>query len=216
MSSSSLVEKEKIQQDKMEAYYSFQSKIYDSTRWTFLFGRKALIKKLPALSKGSTILEVGCGTGANLKALSDKYPDSNIFALDTSKIMLDIASKKSDKLTNVQLLHEAYGIPSDNRPKKIDLIIFSYSLSMINPQWSDLIQTALTDLNPKGIIAVADFDKTPFGWFRRHMANNHVRMEGQISDKLRQLFRADVDRSLNAYFGVWKYMVFIGRKKDVQ
>ena len=35
------------QASAMDNYYKFQSKIYDMTRWTFLFGRDEIIKAIP-------------------------------------------------------------------------------------------------------------------------------------------------------------------------
>jgi len=54
----------------LEKYYKTHSKIYDVTRWSFLFGRNALIKAIARYCRPEWILEIGCGTGKNLAALS--------------------------------------------------------------------------------------------------------------------------------------------------
>ncbi len=210
--SSGLIPQEQRQQQKMEAYYSFQSKIYDATRWSFLFGRKTLIGKLPNLPDDAVIMEIGCGTGFNLKHLVKKYPKAHIFGLDASSIMLEKAKRKLGAYGNIKILHETYGTPSEKRPKKADLILFSYSLSMINPQWSALIECAHGDLKEDGIIAVTDFEYSRFGWFSRHMANHHVRMEKHLVPKLEQHFKVDLQQSKAAYGGVWNYLFFVGKK----
>jgi S-adenosylmethionine-diacylgycerolhomoserine-N-methlytransferase len=33
---------------RMDRYYRFHAKIYDATRWSFLFGREALIRQVAA------------------------------------------------------------------------------------------------------------------------------------------------------------------------
>jgi len=210
--SEELARQESSQRLKMENYYRFQAKIYDSTRWTFLFGRSALIRLLPRLEAGSTILEVGCGTGYNLVKLAKKFPTCTIYGLDTSETMIEKSRKKTAHLSNVHLLHEPYGIPSLKRPEKADIIVFSYSLSMINPQWPALIDSAFEDLKPDGYLAVVDFEYSRFGWFRRHMQNNHVRMEKHLSPYLNKRFHTQSTFSKAAYGGVWSYFTFIGRK----
>ncbi len=66
------------QAQTMQRYYRLQSKIYDATRWTFLFGRKRIIRELPVLEQKAAleVLEVGCGTGYNLKRLALQFPNA--------------------------------------------------------------------------------------------------------------------------------------------
>lgn len=212
MKQNELLQQETLQQQKMEGYYRFQAKIYDSTRWSFLFGRHALIHRMPALDAGSTILEVGCGTGYNLVRLAKKYPQCLVFGLDISETMIEKSGKKSDRLPNVRLINEPYGFTSRNRPEKLDAIVFSYTLSMINPQWSALIDAAQHDLRTGGHIAVVDFEYSRFGWFRRHMQNNHVRMEKHLVPYLEDKFFPIYELSQFAYGRAWQYFTFIGKK----
>src|SRR5262245_5775143 len=48
----------------MSRYYAWHSRIYDATRWAFLFGRDAILDDL-GLEAGQTVVEIGCGTGRN-------------------------------------------------------------------------------------------------------------------------------------------------------
>lgn len=207
-----LAQQESSQRQKMENYYRFQAKIYDITRWTFLFARSGLIRLIPDLQEGSTIIEVGCGTGYNLVRLAKKFPTSTIYGLDTSETMIEKSRRKTAHLANVRLLHEPYGIPSSKRPAGADTIVFSYSLSMINPQWPALIDSALHDLKPGGYLAVVDFEYSRFRWFRWHMGNNHVRMEKHLLPYLNERFDSQNTFSKAAYGGIWSYFTFIGRK----
>ncbi len=58
----------------MRRYYRWQSVIYDLTRWTFLFGRNEMLNRLPIRNdlKTMRLVEVGCGTGRNLKRLAGR------------------------------------------------------------------------------------------------------------------------------------------------
>jgi len=202
------------QAQTMQRYYRLQSKIYDATRWTFLFGRKRIIRQLTVLERGATldILEVGCGTGYNLKRLALHFPNARLTGMDVSADMLERSTKRlSTWADRVLLLEQPYGEENLSIKSKFDLILFSYSLSMINPQWEALIAQAKQDLKPGGVIAVVDFFDSPFPWFKRHMANNHVRMDGHLVPVLENLFLPLKVNIHKAYTGVWQYLIFIGR-----
>ena len=50
----------------IQGYYALHSRIYDATRWTFLFGRESILRRSAKIAAPERILEVGCGTGRNL------------------------------------------------------------------------------------------------------------------------------------------------------
>ncbi|MEM1121942.1 MAG: methyltransferase domain-containing protein, partial [Bacteroidota bacterium] len=197
-------------------YYSFQSKIYDATRWSFLFGRKSILQQLPfQQNEAFTLLEIGSGTGYNLVNLAKKYPKVNLTGVDVSAKMVAIAAQKLAGQKNVQLINEPYGADTHqllkHRPK---VILFSYALTMMNPQWKDLLLQAKNDLTSIGYIAVVDFHNSPFQWFSNHMLKHHVRMDGHLLPFLQDNFEPlhqSIDR---AYGGLWKYFSFVGKLVD--
>lgn len=202
------------QAEKMQRYYRLQSKIYDATRWTFLFGRKRVIRALPfeANAEDLRILEVGCGTGYNLARLAQRFPKAKLFGMDVSEDMLELSRKRvAPWAERVELLGKPYGADAQWK-EGFDVILFSYSLTMINPQWESLILQAKQDLKPGGIIAVADFHNSPFGWFKRHMGNNHVRMDGHLLPVLESHFANLTKEVRKAYAGIWEYVIYVGKK----
>ena len=78
----------------LKRYYRLHAKIYDVTRWSFLFGRQRIIELASKNSQPKKILEVGCGTGRNLSALAKAFPEATITGLDLSSDMLSIARNK--------------------------------------------------------------------------------------------------------------------------
>ncbi|MEM1136747.1 MAG: class I SAM-dependent methyltransferase [Bacteroidota bacterium] len=198
---------------KMQEYYTFHSKIYDLTRWSFLFGRKRLVKRLPFKRDDDvSIMEVGCGTGYNLVKLHKFYPKAQLVGIDVSAEMLHIAKKNTAKAkANIALIQEAYG---DNTLKvnKFDAIIFSYSLSMINPAWEELINHALGNLKRGGVLAVTDFHNSRFDFFKNWMGVNHVKMEGHLLDFLSKRLPENNFKVCSAYGGIWEYFTFQGKK----
>lgn len=196
----------------IERYYQFHAKIYDATRWSFLFGRSALIRSIADCHRPARILEVGCGTGKNLVSLCGLFPAAHITGLDMSAEMLDITSRKlGAQASRVTLLHQPYDQPL--RPAEpYDLVLCSYSLSMINPGWDAVIDYACSDVAVGGLVAVVDFHDSRFPFFKRWMRMNHVRMDGHLLPKLETCLhpqRSDVRR---AYGGLWSYLLFIGQK----
>lgn len=197
----------------LERYYRFHSRIYDATRWSFLFGRSALIDRVATLAVSATdILEIGCGTGKNLVPLCRQFPVARITGVDLSGAMLERArANLGPQWSRVTLLEQTYDRPLGVEAG-FDLIVFSYCLSMINPGWDRVIAHAGADLRPGGLIAVVDFHESDFIAFKRFMELNHVRMDGHLLPRLRARFRPEVDEVRAAYGGLWRYFSFIGVK----
>lgn len=96
----------------IERYYQLHSRIYDATRWSFLFGRTAILDDIDAAGAPGRILEVGCGTGKNLVALAHRFPLASITGVDLSETMLEVARRKMGHFGGrVKLVHRAYAQP---------------------------------------------------------------------------------------------------------
>lgn len=200
------------QVQSIRSYYQFQSKIYDLTRWSFLFGRQAIVEDLPvATGDAFHLLEIGCGTGWNTKLLAQRYPNASLTGMDVSSDMLTLARARLATNERVRFLERPYQKEYYSWTGKLDAILFSYSLTMINPQWQDLLEQAKTDLKPGGLIAVVDFHHSDHKWFRNHMSGHHVRMEKHLLPVLSSLFKVEKAEVCAAYFGLWEYFKFIGR-----
>lgn len=197
----------------LAAYYRRHAEIYDLTRWAFLFGRRDLVreasKRLPTARR---VLEIGCGTGSNLVSLATAFPRAEIVGVDLSRDMLDRAREKIAPFGNrIALRHQAYEGPVRGDGPGFDLIVCSYSLSMVNPGFEMVLEACREDLSRKGFLAVVDFHESRWQWFRRWMGANHVRLEGQVLRHLRSRFEPVVCRVHHGYGDLWRYLVFIGR-----
>lgn len=195
----------------LTGYYRWHARIYDLTRWSFLFGRKKIIQRAAAqVINPGRILEIGCGTGRNLVDLAECFPQAQIVGLDLSQDMLDRAAPKVARFgSRVLLKHQAYDRPIAGE-EKFDLIVFSYCLTMINPGYDEVLRICKSDLSDQGKVAVVDFHESRWGWFRRWMGVNHVRMEGQVLACLRQHFQPLICQVHQGYGDLWRYVLFIG------
>jgi len=196
----------------LQRYYKWHSRVYDATRWSFLFGRNAIVTRAAAITNPRQILEVGCGTGKNLACLANTFPKSLITGVDVSADMLTVAKRKLASICHrVNLLQQPYPFPQASI-QKYDLILFSYALSMFNPGWEDAIKAATVDLNDGGVLAVVDFHHSSLASFRRWMAINHVRMDGHLLPFLTSQVDCASYKVHSAYGGLWEYVLFLGQK----
>jgi len=195
----------------VEGYYRWQSLIYDATRWSFLFGRSAILHETARHVCPNRILEIGCGTGRNLLELAKYFPNAQLAGLDVSADMLAIAEKKwVGEANRLRLIRRCYDQPIE--AGGFDLVLCSYALSMFNPGWEEAVECAWQDLAPGGYFAFVDFHQSRFPWFRKWMGVNHVRMDGHLLPTLEKRFEVVRAQRLQAYGGVWEYSLFLGRK----
>lgn len=106
-----------VNDKQIKRKYSKMAKEYDAKRFGTLSGRiidkkqkSVLIKFLKDIPQTAKILEVGCGSGRFLEFL-EKMGYKNVYGIDSSKEMLEIAGKKTKatlKIGNV------YKIPYGN------------------------------------------------------------------------------------------------------
>ncbi|MBC7774957.1 MAG: class I SAM-dependent methyltransferase [Phycisphaerae bacterium] len=205
---------ESTQVKTIRSYYKLHAKLYQATRWSFLFGRNQIIRALNLPKQSDqTILEVGCGTGHNLSTLANQYPNLHLMGVDISPDMLKVASNRLQRHSRRLLFLEKPYAPGDWKlPAKPDVVLFSYCLTMINPGWEDALQRAYDDLDEDGTIAVVDFHGSPFRIFLRWMDVHHVRMDKHLLPALEARFTAVHTEVRRAYGGLWSYFLFVGRK----
>ncbi|CAF3038120.1 unnamed protein product, partial [Rotaria sp. Silwood2] len=162
--------------ERLESFYAGQAKNYDLYRKKLLACRETLLDKLPF---GGIWVDMGGGTGFNLEymaKLGRLKHYTKVYLVDLSPSLLQIATQriKENGWTNVEII-ETDATNWQPKEQKIDLVTFSYSLTMI-PDWFLAIDNAKKLLKVDGHIGVADFyvsRKYPehgfksHSWFRR-------------------------------------------------
>ena len=83
----------------------------------------------------SSIVDVGCGTGAGIKYFKEKYPNCSIIGIDKSEAMIAQANKliESNKFTKSNLiLGDALEVIKKLPSESFDVITFLWSMEYIN------------------------------------------------------------------------------------
>jgi len=166
-------------QERLENFYSTQSRDYDRFRKRLLQGRKKLYQELARGDEDGKIwVDCGGGTGSNLESIGERISKfSKIYLVDLSPSLLKVAQERiADRGWKNVITVEA-DITQFSPPEGVaDIVTFSYSLTMI-PDWFAAIEQAEKFLKPGGIIGVVDFyvsrKHPPQGWQRHSFFDRH-------------------------------------------
>lgn len=134
----------------IQLVYTFWSKIYDSLiDPLFHFDRKKVIKAIK-IKNGDKILEMGVGTGLNLKY----YPkDCTVYGIDFSKAML---KKAGQKKARAKIILKYADARKTSFPKAFfDKAMMTYVLR-VSPSPRAVLEEAARVLKPKGTLVILD------------------------------------------------------------
>jgi len=139
----------------LNRYYRATRAIYDATRKYYLFGRDATLDELAADRTWTRCIEVGPGTGRNLRALRSRRPDARLGGVEASDAMLEHARPRCPGIS----LHQGFAEDVDYHAvlgEPPDRILFSYCLSMVQEP-DRALSHALASVGPGGEVWVVDF-----------------------------------------------------------
>jgi S-adenosylmethionine-diacylgycerolhomoserine-N-methlytransferase len=149
--------------------YRYVRHVFDLTRKYFLFGRERAIAALH-LEQVDSALEIGCGTGRNLRIMGRLNPRVQLIGLDISTEMLKSARAsiaRAGMADRTTLVHgDATHLPDGLATPRM---LMSYSLSMVR-NWRCALASAIDRLQSGGILSIVDFgDFNGFPlWLARH------------------------------------------------
>ncbi|MCL7411683.1 MAG: class I SAM-dependent methyltransferase [Methanosarcinaceae archaeon] len=152
---------------------------FEQKYWWWVVKRLIVDNQIKKLSNTSKILEVGCGTGTNLKSIS-KYGD--VTGIDFSKNALDFCKRRTH---NPLILADAEKLPIDK--ETFDLIVALDVIEHLNDE--DALSEFYRILKPNGflIITVPAFK---FLWSQHDDVLHHLRRyrKKELKNKLEHNF----------------------------
>ncbi|MCC9643274.1 methyltransferase domain-containing protein [Rhodopirellula sp. JC740] len=217
--------------ERLESFYEGQASHYDSFRARLLHGRSELISWIDFPDQGVWV-DFGAGTGHNLfSAEQESKKLSQVHLVDLSPSLLKVAASRiADRHLSNVTLHHADATKFQMPENSVDVVTFSYSLTMI-PDWFESLLIANRILKPGGLIAVTDFhvsrkhagtENRQHGWLRRNFwtlwfASDNVFLSGDHLAMLNRRFdtvRCEERLGSVPYMPLMKapYYLFLGRK----
>lgn len=179
----------------MDGIYKYQRYIYDATRKYYLLGRDRLLDELQP-DDGSTVLEIGCGTGRNLIHAARCCPNARFVGFDISPAMLETARRSiaraglSDRIDVHQADATAFELSELCGERHVGRVFISYALSMI-PQWRQVLPQALQAVGPGGRLHLLDFGQQEawpqwfkavlFAWLRQFSVHPRADLEPELT-----------------------------------
>jgi S-adenosylmethionine-diacylgycerolhomoserine-N-methlytransferase len=179
----------------MDGIYKYQRYIYNATRKYYLLGRDRLLDELRP-DNGSTVLELGCGTGRNLILAARRYPHARFVGLDISYAMLETARASiaraglAERIQVHQADATAFDLPALCGEAQVTRVFVSYTLSMI-PPWRQVLPQALQAVAPGGRLHIVDFGQQAgwprwfkaglFAWLRQFSVQPRADLEGELT-----------------------------------
>jgi S-adenosylmethionine-diacylgycerolhomoserine-N-methlytransferase len=159
---------QKQHKDFLNHYYGKIHHLYDLSRKYFLFGRDTVLKMIEN-DRWKRLIEIGPGTGRNLQKLHKNNKKCEFGGIEPCDVMRKHIKNKYPwvKLSPDFAEDARFESLLSGKP---DIILFSYSLSMIQHQERS-IQNAFNQLAPGGKIYIVDFgnfEKIPFA-FKKFM-----------------------------------------------
>ena len=162
----------------LNRYYGVSRFIYDVTRKYYLFGRDAALRELERDGAWRRLIEVGPGTGRNLRHLHGARPDAELGAIEASDAMLEHARARCP------WARIEHGFAEDAPMRGLlgglpERILFSYCLSMVGDRKAalDNARGALAEGGEVVVVDFADFSGFPTAVgdaFRKYLRAFHV------------------------------------------
>lgn len=186
--------------DLMDGVYRHQRHIYDLTRKYYLLGRDRTIAGLDAPA-GTSVLELGCGTGRNLVQAAKTFPQAQFCGLDISAEMLVTAQASVARHGLASRVSLAQGDASNFDTQALfgrtgfDRVMIPYALSMI-PPWRETITAALEAVNEGGSLHIVDFggqERLP-SWFKSGLRAWLAKFHVTPRDNLREVLESETRR----------------------
>jgi S-adenosylmethionine-diacylgycerolhomoserine-N-methlytransferase len=189
----------------LEAYYSKVHRVYDATRKYFLFGRDRLLEEI-AEDHPEIVIEVGCGTGRNLRKLQRMLPGARFGAIEPCPSMREHAMRKIPGLRITPECAEDADLGALFSAKP-DAILLSYTLSMMREP-ARALRNCVEALAPGGRVYAVDFGNGQgFGRLGRKLLLGGLGAFHVHPDTLDSLFDQAADRE-DGPLGYWRRGIF--------
>lgn len=143
--------------DRLNSFYRGQATGYDQFRRKLLHGRTELFEQLEVPDDGVWI-DLGAGTGENAELWGPRIDRlKKAYLVDLCQPLLDVCEQRI-RMHHWSHVKAVCADATTFQPAEgqVDLVTFSYSLTMI-PDWINAVEQAYRLLKPGGVLGIVDF-----------------------------------------------------------
>lgn len=208
--------------ERLAGFYAPQAERYDAFRARLLHGREDLIRALD-IRPGMRVVELGCGTGANLECLARAVPLETLAGVELVDLcppLLAIARRRVEGRGNARVVEADATTWRPDQP--VDRVFLAYALTMM-PAWQAVLDNALGMLASGGRVGLVDFHLPASGGrlgnalWRRWFAHDGVHLSADHLPALRARcgdVRCEERRAPVPYLPGLRapYYLFVGKK----
>ncbi len=154
------MEKQKIK-DNIRDTFNTVAKSYDKNQ-QFIISAKKMADLLHCDNDKLTILDLSTGTGSVAIELAKKYPNANIFAIDISDEMLNVARQKTSQLGLGNITYLLQDVENMNfEGIKFDIVTCGYGL-FFYPDMEKVVSDVFNRLSDDGKFIFSTFTEKAF------------------------------------------------------
>ena len=118
----------------------------------------SLFRDIPVTDAILMVLDLGCGTGAELKYIFDKAPNAHIVCVDVSEKMFDILREEySEYLKNIDIICKSYLEMKFDKGKYDYVIACSTLHHLLAEDKLELYRKIKRALRPEGVLLIQDY-----------------------------------------------------------
>ncbi len=170
--------------------FSILTPLYDTFCSLFGLGKRFKQKVLDALelAAGTTVVDIGCGTGVFLQIAQQQYPQMKFIGVDPDAKALSIARHRLERAGMDVALHQAFAERLPFPDQSVDVCVSSLAFHhMPDEAKRQGIKEIYRVLKPGGSIVIADFGKSDSTFFRKVLFFEHLEyLEGNLKGYIGQ------------------------------
>lgn len=118
------------------------------------------------------ILEVGCGAGYGIEAISKRFHPKEYYAFDINKSMVRRSIKRSRNLKNeIKIFHG--DITNLHLPSQKFDVVFIFTVLHHEVKWREALREVSRVLKPDGYLLVNEINARSLNWFERYAKVYH-------------------------------------------
>ncbi len=214
------------EQERVANAYRGAARYYDALVNAFglmgLYGFRRQAVRALALKPGDTVVDIGCGSGANFALLEEAVgAEGKIIGVDLTDAMLNLARQRiiKHRWNNITLVEADAG--QFVFPTQVDGVLATFSLVLV-PDCKQVILNGCAALKPGSKFAVLDMSWPrwlPLWWWRalfflRGLGVNRAVLERRNWESIWQTLQTSLTEARRKHYWLGMYYLAVGTRQN--